>query len=68
MMITTLVVFLSGLDPCSADFGVLPPHCTARPDNFLMQEGLYLCFGDIIEVGNARTSDGNSFVKDLLSH
>ena len=31
-----------------------------------MQEGLNFCFGIIIEVENARTIDGNSFVKALL--
>ena len=46
---------------------VVPPHFTVPSDNPLVQEGLNFCFGIIIEVENARTIDGNSFVKALLS-
>ena len=58
---------LSVLDPCGADFGVLPLHFTVPSYDPLVQEVLDLYFGAIIEVETARKSDGNSFVKDLLS-
>ena len=40
---------------------------TDPSDDPLIQEGLNLCFGKIIEVETARTSDGNTFVKTLHS-
>ena len=62
-----LVRILAVLDPFSEKIGVLPTHFTVPSEKPLMQEGLNFCFGKIIEIETARTSDGNSFVVALLS-
>ena len=46
---------------------MLPLQFTVPSYDPLVQEVLDLYFGAIIEVETTRKSDGNSFVKDLLS-
>ena len=58
---------LSILYPRSSDFGVLPLHFTVSSENTRVQGYFNFCLGKMVEVETARKSDGNTFVKALLS-
>ena len=62
-----LVRILSILDPCITYFGVLPPHSTIPSDDPRVEEALNLRFLKTIYIETERTSDRNTFFKNLLS-
>jgi len=63
----SLGVILDRLDPCSEKFGIFPPHFNHVPsDNQFVQEGLNICFGNILKVEYDENNNGNSFMKGIL--